>query len=278
MGSGALYERYRGLISRQAIRSSIVEARRLSHRDIRETQQHIHWLVPGSVWSMDMVEYEHDERGERVFIHQVQDLASRYKFPPIGGGYLCGEEIAGHLQAMFNEHGAPLVMKRDNGGNYNHPAVDDVLAQNLVLPLNSPREYPKYNGGIEHAQGELKPRIRLKIEAAGSSFLRRTIEPYAQAAIHDLNHLPRRVLRGMTACQRFYGNRRIKFNRKERREIYDCVNSLKCDILRSMHNHRTTNAETAWRLAVAHWLQTNGFFIVSVNRKVSPTFTPVLVS
>jgi hypothetical protein len=60
--------------------------------------------------------------------------------------------------------------------------------------------------------------------------------------------------------------------------IYDCVNGLKCDILRSMDNHNTNKAETAWRLAVASWLQTNGFFIVSVNGKVSPTLYPILVS
>jgi hypothetical protein len=277
-GSGMLYERYRGLVSRQAIRCAIKQARRQAHHQLRASLKHIHWLVPGSVWSMDMFEYDRDGEGKRVFIHQVQDLASRYKLPPIGGVYPCGEEIAAHLQALFNEHGVPLFIKRDNGRNYNHAAIDDVLAENLVLPLNSPCEYPKYNGGIEHAQGELKQRIRLKIQAAGGSFLRKNIEPYAQASAHDLNHLPRQILLGKTACQSFHGARRIKFNRMERRDIYDCVNRLKYDILRSMNDQSTNNAETAWRLAASHWLQTNGFFIVSVNGKVSPTFTTFLDS
>jgi transposase InsO family protein len=253
LGSGRLYECYRGLISRQSIRLAVEQARQDANRSERSRQRNIHWLVPGSVWSMDMFEFERDTRGRRIFIHQVQDLASRYKLSPIGGSCPCGEEIAAHLDAMICENGAPLFIKRDNGGNYNHPAVDEVLAKHLVLPLNSPVAYPQYNGGIEHAQGELKERMRVLVQVSGG-VLQENIEPYAKAAAQELNHLSRPVLQGKTACLRFHGSKRISFVRTERRDIFDCVNSLKDAILRSMDNQDTNHAETAWRLAAAHWL------------------------
>jgi hypothetical protein len=55
--------------------------------------------------------------------------------------------------------GRPLVLKRDNGSNLNHQAVDEVLARYLVLPLKSPPHYPPYNGAIECAVRELVEKI-----------------------------------------------------------------------------------------------------------------------
>jgi hypothetical protein len=49
-----------------------------------------------------------------------------------------GEEVAGHLDCLFGRFGPPLFCKRDNGGNVNHAAVDDVLGDAMVIPINSP--------------------------------------------------------------------------------------------------------------------------------------------
>ena len=52
------------------------------------------------------------------------------------------------------------MLKRDNGSNLNHQAVDEVLSRYLVIPLNSPPHDPPYNGGMECAVRELKtPRV-----------------------------------------------------------------------------------------------------------------------
>lgn len=65
----------------------------------------------------------------------MQDLASRYKFPPPAGDAMPhGEEVAENLERLFERHGAPLVVKRDNGGNLNHGAVDALLDRYLVIP------------------------------------------------------------------------------------------------------------------------------------------------
>jgi hypothetical protein len=72
------------------------------------------------------------------------------------------EEISGYLTATFNRFGAPLFVKRDNGSNLNHTAVNDVLIEYFVMPVNSPVQYPPYNGAIEEAQTELKIGLEAK--------------------------------------------------------------------------------------------------------------------
>jgi len=99
--------------------------------------RHITWHVPGLVWSLDDAELARVAH-HTLRLHQVQDLASRYKFTPWVGARVLGETVAGRLEHLFIQHGPPLVLKRDNGSNLNQHAVDAVLARYLVLPLNSP--------------------------------------------------------------------------------------------------------------------------------------------
>jgi len=105
------------------------------------------------------------------------------------GDVPCGEEISGYLAATFDRFGAPLFLKRDNGGNLNHTAVNAVLADYFVLPLNSPVHYPPYNGAIEEAQTELKNGLAAKLSYKPSC-QREHMEAYASSVEHDLNHQP----------------------------------------------------------------------------------------
>ena len=87
----------------------------------------------------------------------MQDVTSKYKFEPlVRKGSITGGEIAQHLKRLFEQFGAPLFLKRDNGSNLNSKEVADLLKEFKVIPLNSPTYYPQYNGAIEHAQGEAK--------------------------------------------------------------------------------------------------------------------------
>ena len=97
--------------------------------DQRKNLLQIEWLMPGVVGAMDAT--EHDRRaadGEKIHLHNTQDLGSRYKFLPMAGGYPVGEEIAGYLADKFFRFGPPLLLKRDNGSNMNHLAVNEVLS------------------------------------------------------------------------------------------------------------------------------------------------------
>jgi hypothetical protein len=103
---------------------------------------------------MDGCRFRHRDAGETLHVHNVQDLCSRYKFPPLAAATEpCGEEVAGHLACQFTRFGPPLFCKRDNGGNVNPLAVDALLEEALVIPMNSPVATAPYNGAIELEPG-----------------------------------------------------------------------------------------------------------------------------
>ena len=145
-GTGALYARHASSLSRRELQSMVSMARHDLNSVHRQNLRRIHWNVPNLAWSMDPCEYEkRDETGGKVYLNQMQDLSSRYKFNPMTGGVPCGEEIAGHLAATFDRFGAPLFLKRDNGGNLNHAAVKVILTRlgtdktAAPLPTKKPR-------------------------------------------------------------------------------------------------------------------------------------------
>jgi hypothetical protein len=80
--------------------------------------------------------------------------------------------VAGGKQILIVKlFGTPLFCKRDNGGNLNHHAVNDVLEEANVIPINSPPYTAPYNGAIEHIQVEFKDYLRRW--GVGSAYHRR---------------------------------------------------------------------------------------------------------
>jgi len=264
-GAGAVYARHASSISRRELQRVVALARHDQNVAHRQNLRRICWNVPNVAWSMDPCEYRQHDDGAKVYMNQMQDLASRYKFGPLAGGIPCGEEIAGHLAATFKRFGAPLFLKRDNGGNLNHAAVNDVLAEHFVLPVNSPVHYPPYNGAIEEAQAELKTGLSAKL--AYKSWPGEHLEAYAGVVEHDLNHQPRPCLNGRNSCQAYFADRRT-FTRWERRDAYEWIANAQKDMLCC----EGIQPQAAWRIAVEAWLRMKGFITVTVNGKVSPYF------
>ena len=157
----------------------------------------ITWHVPGLAWSLDDAELARLPN-HQLHLHQVQDLASRHKFTPFVGGRALGETVAARLEQLFLRQGMPLVLKRDNGSNLNQQAVDEVLARYLVIPLNSPPNYPPYNGGMECAVRELKTPLVEKIHARGP-IPESQVQVWAEVLAHELNHRSRGCLHGQVA-------------------------------------------------------------------------------
>lgn len=266
-GTGALYARYAPSMSRRELKSMVAMARHDLHASHRQNLRCIRWNVPNVAWSMDPCEYgERDARGAKVYLNQMQDLASRYKFIPMTGDVPCGEEISGYLAATFDRFGAPLFLKRDNGSNLSHAAVNNVLADHFVMPVNSPVHYPPYNGAIEEAQVELKNELSAKL-AHKPCCPREHLEAYASTVEHDLNHRPRPCLNGNNACRVYFTGKRT-FSKWERRDAYVWITNLQNDILCS----NGVQPQAAWRIAVEAWLRMKGFITVSINGKVLPNF------
>jgi hypothetical protein len=241
--------------------------------DHRKSLRQIDWLMPGVVWAMDGTEYDLGTAG-KIHLHNTQDLGSRYKFLPLVEEYPGGEEIAGYLSEKFFRFAPPLFLKRDNAGNLNHAAVNGVLSEFFVLPLNSPEYYAPYNGAIEESQRELKARLRER-QVPGISCFPDPMAVYAEVAAHDLNHRLRPCLQGKTSCQAFFSlKEKPVFSKLERREIYDILLERVERILGSMNDWGKAAQESAWRIAVEFWLQSKGFIKVHTPKKCHPIFPP----
>jgi hypothetical protein len=277
-GTTDLYRRYQETLSRRDLSRMVVQVRQEVAVDHRNHLRRIDWRVPGVVWAMDVTEYEVEGVG-KIHLHNTQDLGSRYKFSPLSGECPVGEEIAGYLSEKFSRFGPPLFLKRDNGGNLNHGAVNEVLSEFFVLPLNSPTYYAPYNGAIEESQRELKGCLREKLIPGLPLSANHPVAVYAEVAAHDLNHRLRPCLNGQTSCQVFFSlAERPVFSKLERREIYDIVLARVERILVSMNQFGKSAREAAWRIAVEFWLQSKGFIKVHIPQKVLPNFTPVFDS
>jgi hypothetical protein len=274
-GTTELYQRHRFSVSRRELARMVKRVRQDLESDRRAHLRRIQWLTPGVVWAMDGTEYDVGLTG-KIYLCNMQDLGSRYKFLPMAGRYPVGEEIAGYLSEKFDRYGAPLVLKRDNEGNMNHSAINDVLSESFVLPLNNPEYYAPYNGAIEESQREVKRCLRDKL-ALDLSTPGDHITAYAEAAVNDLNHRHRPCLDGRTSCQLFFESaNKPTFSKRERRDIYDIIMEKAERILSAMNQSGQLIRESAWRIALESWLKARGFIKVHINQKCHPILSPFL--
>jgi hypothetical protein len=266
-GVSALYAKYRWSVPRRKFNDLVSMARAESNRQHRSELRRITWIGVGVVWAVDDSECnECDRNGCKVNLHNMKDLGSRYMFPPIGGEPPCGEEVAANLWWLCKHYGSCLFLKRDNHSILNHPSVDDIMAENVILPLNSPVNYPPYNGSIEKAQSEMKTELARQL-APALHWQASEIEPYARAAANQLNHQARDVLNGQNACQVFF-NKRVTFSKNERKKTYDWIKSRQDHILNV--KGALVSPQTAWRVAAEQWLVQNGFIRITFNKPVLP--------
>ena len=275
-GTTELYRRHHFELSRRELARMVEQVRQDLLADHRRHLRRIEWVTPGVVWAMDGTQYDMGLNG-KVYLCNMQDLGSRYKFLPLaGGGYPVGQQIAEHLGQNIDRYGAPLVLKRDNEGILNHAAVNEVLREYFILPLNSPKDYAPYNGAIEESQRELKDCLQQKLALAMSN-PQSHIASYAQNAVNDLNHQIRPCLNSRTSCQVFFAPAiKQTFNKRQRREIYDSIMEKVERILSAMKISGRPAIESAWRIAVESWLKSRGYIKPRTKPKVSPNFPSFL--
>ena len=197
----------------------------------------------------------------------VSDLASRFRFAVRLSVHLPAQQVAAGLKALFQRYGAPLFLKRDNGSNLVNAAVDAVLAEFSVIPLNSPRYYPQYNGAIENGQRELKAELR-----------RWAAWPLAWAvrwARVRLNRRPRRCLHGHNAQDVFLQGNPVfqaEYTMARRQAIKSWIEQTTRLILTNVENGNRRAHDAAWRQAVEMWLLEHDFLEVLQRKKCYPIF------
>jgi transposase InsO family protein len=254
-GTGELYQQFAEAISRRQLAGLVQDYR----QDQIATMKRIDWLWSGLAWSCDATEYA----GHQII--PVLDLHSRYRFQPLVSDRLDGRQIATHLEKLFCRHGPPLFLKRDNGSVFNCQAVDDVLARFGVLPLNNPPHFPRYNGAKEKSIRDLKAALdqRLQPSRMAPPELTLTVE----VTVHDLNHRPRRCLKGRTACAVFHdAAQRLRWQPRQRKEIFRLLLHQFGAMIGKPVNGNHPSPATLWRVTVESWLRCQGLIAVRQNQ------------
>ena len=143
-------------------RAELTDLLRRYRRVWRRRRQHawhvLHWQQPGSVWAMDFTETTSLVEGGQRHLLAVRDLASGQQllWQPVAAPNTA--ETLAALRSLFARHGAPLVLKTDNGSPFCAEATLDFLHQAGVESLFSPPGTPRYNGAVEAGIGSLKTR------------------------------------------------------------------------------------------------------------------------
>ncbi len=150
----------------------------------------LHWQRPGAVWAMDFAEPSAAIAGAAPYLLAVRDLASGQQLLWLPTPAPTAEVTRAALTALFLVHGAPLVLKTDNGSAFIADDLMRLLTQWQVLPLFSPPHTPSYNGSIEASIGALKRRTERQAEQAGHPEM--WTSENVEAARQEANATPRR--------------------------------------------------------------------------------------
>ena len=198
-----------------------------------------------------------------LWIHHVRDIGAGYSLQPISGREpVRGVEVAANPDALCCRHGAPLFLKRDNGGNLNTPDVDEVLAFHCIIPFNSPVRTPNYNGAMERSQRTLKEELERQLTPAGT-IQTESAEPYVRAAAYEINHVTRESLNGSCPCH-YRSTHLHTFTKNERKTVYDWITIARTRISILENEGHYVSAQTAQRWAVSAWLVKNK--LMTINR------------
>jgi transposase InsO family protein len=144
--------------------------RRVWRRRYRRQGYRLTWHVPGAVWAMDFSDAPYLIDGVYMYLFAVRDLASHYQIAWIPVPDLRAETVLPLLEQLFEEHGAPLVLKSDNGSAFIAELLTEFLATKQVSQLFSPARRPQYNGALERSNGVLKTYTGLHAIREGHPF------------------------------------------------------------------------------------------------------------
>ena len=119
----------------------------------RQQQARLEWTKTGSVWAMDFTALQGRDGPHAL---SVRDLASRKVLHAGIVASECADAVIAELEELFARHGAPLVLKCDNGPAFIADKLKRLLERHQVLGLYSPPRTPRYNGACEAGIGALK--------------------------------------------------------------------------------------------------------------------------
>jgi len=115
-------------------------------------------LVPGQVWAVDFVE-DKLVSGRKLRILNVLDIFSRYALDSLVEHSITGALAARHLEALFLRHGAPRVLRRDHGPEFESKVFKRLLSAWRIKDEPVPKAQPYDNGHLESFNGSLRDEL-----------------------------------------------------------------------------------------------------------------------
>jgi transposase InsO family protein len=137
---------------------SILARFRNQYEDDGKLATELIWSRAGAVWAMDYTKPPSAVDGIYKDILVVRDLASGMEVESLPVPVETGFATAAALEDLFIRHGAPIAIKRDNGGTLKSFEVAQLLKRYGVEVLPSPVRKPQYNGSCEAGNGAIKTR------------------------------------------------------------------------------------------------------------------------
>jgi transposase InsO family protein len=157
----------------------------------------LEWTRPGTVWAMDFAQAPTAIDGRYPYLLAVRDLASGQQllWEPVPA--LTATVTMTWLRWLFLVHGAPWVLKMDNGSAFRDGDTQRLVSAWEVIALYSPIRTPSYNGAIEASIGALKKRTERQAAAAGHPGHWKSPDVEAARTVGNTTPQPRR-LKGQT--------------------------------------------------------------------------------
>lgn len=145
-------------VPRSLLRDFATRVRRWWRRKHRVQCYALRWTRPGAVWAIDLRQEDAPTDGGYPYTVLVRDLGSGYQLAAAPVRTKEAGHVAGLLARLFAVHGAPLLLKSDNGGELTGEVVQQVCRRFGVWALRSPPDTPQYNGSIEAGGGHVARR------------------------------------------------------------------------------------------------------------------------
>lgn len=116
----------------------------------------LRWRFVGAVWAMDFTKVERPIEGRYAHLLMVRDLASGRQLMSLPVEVQSMLDVLAKLTYLVACHGAPLVLKSDNGSPFKNDLVEAFCRARGITPLLSPPGTPEYNGAVESGIGSLE--------------------------------------------------------------------------------------------------------------------------
>jgi transposase InsO family protein len=244
IGADAISHTVDGVSRRKALAIKKATVTQMERERIARCER-VRISAPGIVRGMDAM-YEMTDEGWRWLL-LFGDAAVPYRTSALVANAYDGDHVERAIDADFEQHGAPIVLRIDRASAHRTPGVRRVLARHHVLLLHGPPRHPGFYGQQERQNRDNRAWLR-SLDVAKPGALPERVERMR----HALNELwPRRTLGFRTAGERWREKPVLDVDRQELQ--------LEVDGYERDYRQREISEDLAQRLAIEKALTNHGW-------------------